>query len=131
MCKHTFSRLKYYSNKMWIMKILAISATILALSGCALSPMNDLTQGVKIDTNKFDSIELCNTKKSKVVELIGAPQQEGRQSGYRTASWSYAKASFSGGHESQYVIAFFNNESNIVDYAINPVGLVQITDNCK
>lgn len=113
------------------MKKLVLSTILLSLTGCMMSPMREITQGVKIDTNKFSEVVACETNKTDLIGLFGAPMQEGRQSGYSTLSWSYVRASFSGPRESQYVIAFLNNDSNIVDYAINPVGLVQVTDNCK
>ncbi len=120
------------------MKNLVLGTMIISLAGCALSPMGgvkEMTQGVKIDTRKFESVEFCSTQKPDLIELIGQPQQQGVQSGYSTVTWKYAKVSIGfgspGSSESQFVVAFFNDQLKLVDYAINPVGLVQVTDNCK
>lgn len=112
------------------MKKLVVLAAVL-LSGCAMSPMNEMIQGKKVDTDKFNEFKVCETTKDTVISSIGEPQQMGRQSGYNTVSWYYGRVSFSSGSETQNVLAFFNNENVLVDYAINPVGLVEIVDKCN
>jgi hypothetical protein len=115
------------------MNKLILSTLCFILVGCTLSPpTHNMTHGKKIDTSKLKMMVACETKKSELIKLFGKPSQEGRQSGYDTLIWNYLRASFSdGAHESQYVIVFLNDHSTVIDYALNPVGLVQISDNCK
>ena len=101
------------------------------MAGCSLTPARQMTHGEKIDLNKFDSLKLCVATKPEVFALVGYPRQQGRRNGYKTATWQYAKLSFSGPQDSQHIIAFFDDSEKLVDYVVNPVGLVQVTDNCK
>lgn len=106
------------------------SITLLSLSGCVLSTPLSTSIGNKIDVSKFDKVTVCKTTKAELLSLFGEPERTGRQSGYNTLNWQYAKASLSGS-ESQNVIVFLNNENVIVDYIINPVGfIIQPADKC-
>jgi hypothetical protein len=113
------------------MKVVVTSLVLASLTGCALSPMGTNSVGRKIDTTKFNEVQVCKTSKSELIGIFGAAEREGRQNGYNTLNWQYASVSFGGKGESQNVIVYLNNENVIVDYAINPVGLnFQPTDKC-
>jgi len=103
-------------------KVVLSSIALLILTSCA-------SVGNKIDVSKLNKVENCKTTKSELISLIGEPERTGRQNGYNTMTWEYAKASLVG-NENQYIVVFLNNNV-VVDYAVNPVGVVQVNDTCS
>lgn len=90
----------------------------LIFSGC-------MSLGSKIDEQQLNKVETCKTTESEILKLFGNPWNKGFQSGYKTLNWQYA--SISG---TQNIIVFVNKNNLIVDFLVNPVGLVQVNDAC-
>lgn len=88
------------------------------------------TAGRDFNQNDLSRIKRCQTNRSEVLSILGKPFNEGMQNGYKTMQWQYASASFSE-QISKHAIVFLNNDDVVVDVALNPVGLIDITDNCQ
>ena len=95
----------------------------LLLAGCA-------SLGKNFKEEMINEIVRCKTSESKVRELFGKPYKEGVQSGYKTLKWYYSMATF-GYATTKTLIVFINDDGVIVDYALNPTGLVQVMDKCS
>lgn len=113
---------------MKIIKALATGAIYLNITACGiLIPMSN---GDHVELSQLDKVEVCKTTKSEVVSLLGEPSQRGTQSGFSTMSWSYSRIFLMSG-ETQHVVSFFNKKNILVDYAVNPVGLVEVNNQCE
>jgi outer membrane protein assembly factor BamE (lipoprotein component of BamABCDE complex) len=113
---------------MKFIKALTIGAVILNITGCGiLIPMSN---GDQVDVSKLDTVKVCETSKSEVVRLLGEPTQRGSQSGYDTMTWLYSRVFLMKG-ETQHVVTFFDKNNVLVDYTINPVGLVDVNNTCQ
>ncbi len=98
------------------------------LSSCGI--FIPVSMGDKIENETLNKFKVCETTSMQMQELAGEPFQRGNQSGYATMRWNYSSMSaFS--QEYQTVIAFFNRENVLIDYSVNPVGLVVVNDQCS
>jgi outer membrane protein assembly factor BamE (lipoprotein component of BamABCDE complex) len=109
-------------------KALTIGAISLNMTACGI--FIPMTNGDHVELSQLDKVEVCKTTKTEVVNLVGEPSQRGSQSGYNTMTWHYSKI-FLMKPETQHVVAFFNKKNLLVDYSVNPVGLVEVSDQCK
>jgi outer membrane protein assembly factor BamE (lipoprotein component of BamABCDE complex) len=115
-------------RKMKFIKALTIGAVSLNITACGIFiPMSN---GDHVDLSKLDTVKVCETTKSEVVNLLGEPTQRGSQSGYNTMTWSYSRVFLMKG-ETQHVVSFFDKNNTLVDYTVNPVGLVEVNNQCK
>jgi len=89
-----------------------------------------VSQGRKIDTAQVDKIVPCKTTESDLLGWFGEPYQRGNQSGFPTMTWAYAYAGMGGG-ESQSLVIYLNRDKRVVEYQLNPTGvLVELKDKC-
>jgi hypothetical protein len=106
-----------------IIRITLISLFFL-FSACA-------TTGRNFDESVFmNQIKKCQTTKAELRELLGKPRQEGIQAGYKTLQYNYALA-IVGSFTTKSAIVFLNSSDVVVDFALNPVGLVEVRDECS
>jgi len=113
---------------MKLVRLLSVVFLGLSLTACGI--LVPSTRGDKVDITALETAKFCETTKSELIGLIGEPRQIGSQSGYRTASWFYSLLWLSKS-EVQNVVAFFDDDNKLVDYAVNPIGLVQVNNRCK
>jgi hypothetical protein len=89
------------------------------------------TTGRNFDESIFTSkIKKCQTTKAELRDLLGKPRQEGIQGGYTTLQYNYAFV-IVGSYTQKSAVIFLDDNNVVVDYALNPVGLVEVNNQCS
>ena len=87
--------------------------------------------GSKFDMDKIQNIKRCTTTEKEIRDMFGKPYEKGIQSGYSTLTYWYSSVNAFGKTTNDKLIIFINNAGIVVDYTLNPTGLVEILNNCR
>ncbi|MCX6116854.1 MAG: hypothetical protein NT027_04885 [Proteobacteria bacterium] len=98
--------------------------SLVSLSSCA-------SVGSNFETSDVKKLNRCVSTRADVVKLLGEPYRLGNQSSYETMQYMYSMAALAGAVSKNSVAIVFLNESDVViDYAINPVGTIDVRNDC-